>query len=737
MLTSRLDDELLRSLVEAAPDALVLTNAEGHIVFVNARTEALFGYPRAELYGQLVEVLIPAAQRAPHAEKRAAFTATPHTRPMGLGLDLTGRRRDGTQLPVEVSLSPVQTADGVLIVAAVRDISARIQARKALRDAEDLFRLTFENAPIGMAIVSPDGFFSRVNRSLCQVLGYSREELTTLTFLAITHPDDRELHLSMAGQLDRSEIQLYQIPKRYVRKDGQVVDAMLSVSTVRGPDGTPLHNVAQIEDITERKRAEEALRRSEDHLARAQRVAHIGSWDWNLRTNQVSRSAELYEIHGIKPDPKYNQALSILHGVHQDDRERVEAAVNDAAHAGCSFQIEFRNFHADGSERVLLSQGEPVLQEGQPIRMVGTVMDITERKHLERGREESLRWLHTVLDQCPVSMVLLHGAHGERVEFNKHLQSLIGGTDDGIYKNTDLAFLDEHGHLLVDDQHPSTRALRGERIDGLALSLKTLRGEVIPILLDAVPLMDQAGAVQGAVIVFQNITVFKQLDRLRSEWNSVIAHDLRQPVMTITLIAQLLARKKQGPTELAKLAELIITSSCQLNRMIGDLLDLSRLEARQLTLDCRPVSLPELVGTSVERIALEAPDRRFAVRIVNEIPVLNLDAERITQVTENLLSNAVKYGDPETPITIDVESVGEKVTVAITNTGTGIAPEELPHLFQRFRRTEHARRGPIKGIGLGLYIVQQLVAAHGGQVEATSIPGGPTTFRYSLPKNTY
>ena len=236
MPTRKLDDALVRGLIEAAPDALLLADAEGHIVYVNAQAEVLFGYPRAELYGQLVEVLISDAQRAPHAEKRAAFTAAPQVRPMGAGLGLTCRRRDGTQFPVEVSLSPVKTADGVFIAAAVRDISARIQAQRALHDAENLFRLTFDNAPIGMAMVGLDGCFLRVNGSICQLLGYSREEMITLTFLAITHPDDRGLPLSGAGQIERGAIPKCQFAKRYIRKDGQVVDAMLSLWTVRSPE---------------------------------------------------------------------------------------------------------------------------------------------------------------------------------------------------------------------------------------------------------------------------------------------------------------------------------------------------------------------------------------------------------------------------------------------------------------------------------------------------------------------
>jgi PAS domain S-box-containing protein len=732
-MPERLDDVLAHGLLESAPDALLLTDETGQIVYVNAQAEALSGYTRAELLGQPIELLVPASARGLHAGLRADYAAAPQRRGMGAGLSLCCRRRDGTELPVEVSLSPVPTPRGLFTAAAVRDLTERYRVEKAQREAEERFRLTFENAPIGMVIVGLDGRFLRVNQAFCRMLGYSEEELGQLTFLELTHPEDREVHISSLGTLSRGEIRSFQLSKRYLRKDGSAVDTILSVSTVRDAEGNQLYNIGQIEDVTERKRAEEALRRSEDHLNRAQRVAHIGSWDWDLLTNEVHRSAELYEILGTSPDPQHRLVMSYLDAVHPADRERVERIVRGAARTGTSFYIEYRSLRADGSERNIVSQGEPVLHEGRPVRMVGTLLDITERKRLEEAREDALRWLHTVLDQCPVAIGLVHAEAPARIELNRYAQSLFGGSQEASRSLSDLVLVQESGEPLPEEERPCARALRGESFSRLPFHLKTPAGASVPVLLDAAPIRDEGGVVRGAVIAIQDITLLKQLDQLRAEWNSIVAHDLRQPVNAILLIAQRIARKNREPAEYIKLADQVAQSAVRLNSMINDLLDASRLEAGQLALNPRRADLPSLLRDSIERNELAAPDRRFELRITGDIPALHLDAERITQVIDNLLSNAIKYGAPDTPITVSAEVQGREVVVAVTNTGAGIPAGDIPHLFQRFHRTASARSSSIRGIGLGLYIVKHLVAAHGGQVTITSTPGANTTFHFTLP----
>jgi PAS domain S-box-containing protein len=606
MPNERISDALARGLVEAAPDALLLVDAQGRIAFANAQAEALFGYSRDELLGQPIELLVPEAARARHQAHHAGFVAAPRFRAMGPGLALSCRRRDGSELPVEIHLSPVSTAEGLYTAAAVRDVS-------------------------------------------------------------------------------------------------------------------------------ERQRTEAALQRSEDSLLRSQRLAHIGSWDWDLRTNEVARSAELFALFGIAPDLRYKRPFSLVDGIHPDDRAKVRAATADALAHGGNLHMEFRIVLPDGSERIVLSQGEMLRDEqGRPVRMVGISVDLTEHRRLQQAADESLRWLRTVLDQCPVAIVLVHGPLGDRVECNRCAQTLIGCSGDRCEPGAELQlFADET--LLSAAEHPTPRALRGQRTSGLAVTLKTATGALVPILLDAAPILDDSGAVSGAVVVFQDITFLKQIDRMRAEWNSVIAHDLRQPLNAIALTAQLLARKKKNVADLTKPIERIMQSALRLDRMINDLLDLSRLEVRQLKLARRPVELSSIIRASVERSALEAPDHHVEVRGADGLPALYLDADRITQVLDNLLSNAVKYGEPGSAIHITVEPRPTEVAVAVTNTGAGIPAAELPHLFQRFRRVNDPAHGAIKGIGLGLYIVQQLVEAHGGKIQAESTPGQTTTFRFTLP----
>jgi PAS domain S-box-containing protein len=162
-------------------------------------------------------------------------------------------------------LKPVKSAE---LLSAIEVSRYRHDLSQRLREAEERFRLAIDEAPIGMALVRLDGLFLRVNHALCRIVGYSSDELTALTFQAITHPDDLEANVALAGQVARGEIPKYQLAKRYIRKDGSVVDVMVSVSVVRERSGEPLYYVAQMEDISERKKAERELLRLHEQVAR-------------------------------------------------------------------------------------------------------------------------------------------------------------------------------------------------------------------------------------------------------------------------------------------------------------------------------------------------------------------------------------------------------------------------------------------------------------------------------------
>jgi signal transduction histidine kinase len=211
-----------------------------------------------------------------------------------------------------------------------------------------------------------------------------------------------------------------------------------------------------------------------------------------------------------------------------------------------------------------------------------------------------------------------------------------------------------------------------------------------------------------------------------------VAHDLRQPLHAISLSAQGIARATNDGS-LQRRVERIRSEAERVNRMVGDLMDVSRLDARRLELVLRPIDVGALVRECVERIAPGAPDRPFDVALEGDVPRAHADPDRIAQVLENLLTNAIKYGKPGTSIAIAIEPENDSVAVAVSSIGEPLAPEDLPRLFDRFHRTTAAKRGRAKGAGLGLYITRSLVEAHGGQITVESTPAGRTTFRFTLP----
>jgi signal transduction histidine kinase len=278
------------------------------------------------------------------------------------------------------------------------------------------------------------------------------------------------------------------------------------------------------------------------------------------------------------------------------------------------------------------------------------------------------------------------------------------------------------------------RALRGERISSVEMHIIRTDGRAIPVLVSAGPIRDAAGEIAGAVVVFEDITVLKDLERLRDEWTSIIAHDLRQPVSVITGYGGVLAGQIGDEDTPSKRALThILAAARQLDRMINDLLDVSRIDTRRLTLERQATDLPALVRTVVERAAEITKEHQVQVSIAGEVPEIAVDPGRIEQIVDNLLSNAAKYGSPGAPIRVEVARCASEVELAVVNRGRGIAPEDVPCLFTRFHRTGMAKEDKVPGVGLGLYITKGLVEAHGGRIWVESVPGETTAFRFVLP----
>ncbi len=256
-----------RALLESAPDAIVIVDGRGQVRLVNGLTEKRFGWVREEIVGRNISTLFPDRFRAPQRDHLKNYLRSAGTGPMSSTFEMFGLRKDGSEFPVEISLGPLQTGAGLLVSAVIRDISARRRAEIALREAEERFRTAFEEAPVGMALAALDGRLVQVNRAMCEITGHSREQLEATTFASFTHPDDAQDDVSEMRRLVAGESSRYRAERRYLHSDGHPVPVDLSVAVIRDGEGTPEHLLAQVHDITERKRFEGQLQYLVDHDA--------------------------------------------------------------------------------------------------------------------------------------------------------------------------------------------------------------------------------------------------------------------------------------------------------------------------------------------------------------------------------------------------------------------------------------------------------------------------------------
>lgn len=255
---------LFEKLFEASPDAIVVTDAEGRIISTNTQAEQLFGYGRQELIGREVEILIPERFRQAHPDHRRVYKAHASVRPMGAGLELYGRRKEGNEFPVDIMLSPMETAEGRVVISVIRDISDRKKAQEAVRRSEAQFRALFEFSPDAIIASDQEGHITEVNARVESMFGYQRGELVGQSIDILvperfrhTHPSHRKEYASAARVRPMGAgLELYGR-----RKDGSEFPADIMLGPVETKGGRIVLSV--IRDLTEKREAEEALRRSE------------------------------------------------------------------------------------------------------------------------------------------------------------------------------------------------------------------------------------------------------------------------------------------------------------------------------------------------------------------------------------------------------------------------------------------------------------------------------------------
>jgi len=624
---------LLSFALDKGHEAAFLIDDTARFRYVNEEACRLLGYSRAELMGlgiADVDSQFPLERWSDHwRELKTRGSRTFESR---------HRTRDGRIFPVEITANYFEYGGGAYHLGLVRDITERKRAEEALRESETRFRTFVDHAADALFIFDAEqGTIVEVNRQACESLGYTRQELVGTTGAAF-HLESERVHLERAAA-GQTIVHTH----HHRRKDGTLFPVEVNTSQFSYGGRCFLLKVAR--DITEQKRAEDALRRNEAYLAEGQRLAHMGSWAWSPATLQsLYWSEEMLRIYGFNPQDGVPTAETFWQRIHPEDLDRTRELLLHVAAGNEAYEHDHRIVLPDGTVKHIHAIGHPVLDEkGQVAEYVGTAMDVTERKLAEE-------------------------------ELRKHRENL----EEMVRHRTEQ------------------------------LAEAKARAEAA--------------------------------NREKSRFLASMSHELRTPLNAVLGFSRLLKREPDVTPHQRETLDIIVRSGEHLLNLINNVLDMAKIESGRMNLEESEVDLHQLLHEMQSLMGVGAVEKglRFALERDPDLPqFIAVDAGKLRQVLLNLLGNAIKYTDSggvKLTARLARTQGADKAEIRfeVTDSGPGIPQEDRQRIFAPFVQLG-GHVSSQAGTGLGLAICKQYVELMGGQIGVTSGPAQGSLFHFTIP----
>lgn len=792
----RESEERFAKAFNASPFILTISSlTTGKLLEVNDTFVRLSGYTREEAVGRSTTELGLWAK--PQDREEGLTLVRQHGQ--ARGVEFKFRTRNGEEVFGIASAEKLELGGAPCVLTVIADITERKRAEDALRESEARFRNMADHAPVMIWVAGKDGKCTYLNQSWYAFTGQTPELGLGNGWMEAIHPEDRATAEEVFYQAYERRTP-FCIEYRLRRKDGEYGWVMDSAVPRFGPQSEFLGYIGSVIDITERKHAEDTLRENrERERARTEELEALMNavpaavWlahDPACRLITGNRAAsEMLRL----PDHT-NQSLSAPaeeqpHNfkVFKNGRELMpdELPVQVAARG-----IEVRDFEEEvvfenGDRSSLYGHAVPLRDSQGNVRgAVSAFVDITERKRAEEERErryrdglkltEVNRALVGAFEIEQVTAIICRAAReltgadgatfvlraGERVRYvdENSVSPLWKGQEFPLDCCISGWAIREGQQVVIEDIYQDMRIPHEAYDPTFVRSLvMTPVGPGNPVASIGVYWAHQYHASEYERELLQSLASAADLalagvqaydearqaraqaeeaNRLKDEFLATVSHELRTPLNAILGWAKMLLSGKLPAAEVLHALEIIERNARSQNRLIGDLLDVSRIISGKMQLELRPVNLAAVIEAAVNVVRPTAEAKGVNLYSILEAGTVSVtgDAERLQQVVWNLLSNAVKFTPREGSVLVQLEQVDTLVEITVSDTGAGINAEFLPYVFDRFRQADSSITRPHGGLGLGLAIVRHLTELHGGTIRVQSEGEDQgATFTISLP----